>query len=308
MKLKGNIALFSLLAIAAIVIVLNNYKASQKSFHELYKGPASPKVDRLDSVQKIPSNAIEINGVTWNYLSLGKGERSILFLHGMAGASDIWWNQFDVLKDSFRIIALTYPAVSNLREMGVAAMAILDRESIGKVNIVGSSLGGYFAQYLTTTYPLRIQKVVFGNTFPPNEILEKENKVNALLMRYSPAWLVMDIYRGSIKSKVMPTSSNDSLLEAYLLSTTYVTSREQLFNRYRCVIDKFKPVDLSKMHIQAMIFESDNDPLVKSELREQLKRVYPTAKVFTFSNAGHFPYVNESEKYNEALLSFLKEK
>jgi predicted esterase YcpF (UPF0227 family) len=46
------------------------------------------------------------------------------------------------------VISVTYPAVEGLDEMEQAVMAILEAEERRTFHVVGSSLGGYFAQYL----------------------------------------------------------------------------------------------------------------------------------------------------------------
>lgn len=81
-------------------------------------------------------------------------------------------------------------------------------------------------------------------------------------------------------------------------------SKAQLVGRYYCVIEKFVTPTPT---IPVMIIESDNDPLVELTLREQLKATYPDATVYTFSGAGHFPYLNHAQEYIQLLVDFLSE-
>ena len=71
----------------------------------------------------------------------------------MTGAYDIWWQQMEALQDEYRVISVTYPAVDSLEEMEQAVMAILEAEGVEHFYVVGSSLGGYFAQYLVARHP-----------------------------------------------------------------------------------------------------------------------------------------------------------
>jgi maspardin len=295
---------YRLIWIAAAIIIIYVFPSPQKTFNGLYHGYPSPQVDKLYELRALPLSTLEVDGEEWSYLSIGKGKRTVLFLHGMAGAYDIWWNQIDALKDSFNIISITYPPVGNLADMGKAAVAILDKEKIEKVNVVGTSLGGYFAQYLVANYPNRVERAVFGNTFPPNNIIEKENKANRWLMRLAPHWAVMSALRANIKQKVIPPSGNNEVLKAYLQEGTYRTSRKQLLARYNCVIDKFNPA--ANTTIPILIIESNNDPLISVTLRASLKKLYPTAQVVNFGDEGHMPYVNKSKEYSEVLKEFLR--
>jgi pimeloyl-ACP methyl ester carboxylesterase len=144
-----------------------------------------------------------VDGVEWEYLVLGEKYETILFLHGMTGAYDIWWQQMESLQDRYRVIAVTYPAVDSLGELEQGVMAILEAEGVEHFYVVGSSLGGYFAQYLVTRYPHTILGAVFANTFPPNEIIAEKNKTIGTLLPYLPEWLVMNVLSGSISVKIL---------------------------------------------------------------------------------------------------------
>ena len=80
-------------------------------------------------------------------------------------------------------------------------------------------------------------------------------------------------------------------------------TREVFIARYYCVVDTFLPKISQNIPLQ--IVESDNDPLVNKNLREQLKLTYPQAKVVTLHNEGHFPYLFKAESYNKIIEDFL---
>ncbi len=281
-------------------------KTPRHAIGELYEGTDQHALASLDSLRALPLKSIVVDGQTWDYLSVGQGRECILFLHGMAGSYDIWWQQISTFSKRYRIITLTYPPSRSLQAMRDAVIKILDQEGIPETHVIGSSLGGYFAQYLFTTYPDRFKKAVFGNTFPPNDIYKEKNHSMALLARYLPDWLVMYVFRSSIRSRVVPASEYSPITEAYLLEQSYGgMSKEQFLARYFCVIDKFEPnPDLSDNH-KILIIESNNDPLIFPELRQRLREIYPRARVFTFRGKGHFPYLNEPRAYNNVIADFL---
>jgi predicted alpha/beta-fold hydrolase len=70
------------------------------------------------------------------------------------------------------------------------------------------------------------------------------------------------------------------------------------------VIDKFTPPKLNQLEIPILILEADNDPLVEPQLREMLKKTYPTAEVQTLHAVGHFSYLNEPRTYSKILREF----
>lgn len=296
------ILLMVMLATGALYLINN----PRHTIGELYEGTDHEVLASLDSLRALPLRSIVVDGLTWHYLAVGQGKENILFLHGMAGGYDIWWQQISAFRNRYRIITLTYPPSHSLQAMRDAVMKILDQEGIPETQVIGSSLGGYFAQYLVTTYPNRFRKAVFGNTFPPNDIYKEKNHQTAMMARYLPDWLVMYVFRGSIRSKVVPASEYSPITEAYLLEQSYGgMSKEQFLARYHCVIDKFDPnPDLSESH-KILIIESNNDPLIFPELRQRLREIYPRAKVHTFRGKGHFPYLNEPRAYNHVVADFL---
>jgi len=80
---------------------------------------------------------LEINGVKWEYIAAGSGQEAFLFLHGLSGAYDIWWQQIQALRGNFRVISVTYPAVDSLEGLSDGVLAILDtriqRMAYGKI-------------------------------------------------------------------------------------------------------------------------------------------------------------------------------
>jgi len=244
-----------------------------------------------------------VNGATWEYLATGSGSQTILFLHGLTGAYDIWWQQIAALQNEFRIISVTYPAVNTLAELESGVLAILDHEGVAAFHVVGSSLGGYLAQYLVAHHPRRIQRAVFSNTFsPPTNHYRNKYGLPANLIPFAPQWLVMSVLKGSFRLSMYPASGKDKFLLAFLNEmASGRMSKEQVYGRYRCVVAQFALPAATP--VPAMIVQASNDPLVPSKLRAKLRAAYPTAQVVTVNN-GHFPYLVTPEDYTQTLVSF----
>jgi pimeloyl-ACP methyl ester carboxylesterase len=208
----------------------------------------------------------------------------------------------------YRVISLTYPAVDTLEAMSKGVLTVMDAEGVDKAIFVGSSLGGFLAQYLMATYPERIEKAVFANTFPPNDLLAEKNGGLIRILPFLPDWLVMKTFRGSFEDRVYPASGNSELVLAYMLEQiSGRMSKAQVTARAKAVIEDFTPPDPEALGIPVMIIEADNDPLVEETLREQLKKQYPSARVETLHDVGHFSYLNDPETYTELLKSFLEQ-
>jgi len=290
-----------LLAVALASVYL--WPVPRPSFEQVYARVQPATLASLQAFrQAYPPKHLLVDGITWEYIAVGEGQEAIVFLHGMTGAYDIWWQQIEALKDQYRLIAVTYPAVQRLGDLEKGVLAILEEEHIQNFNVVGTSLGGYLAQFLVTRHPDRIEAAVFANTFPPNDLLAQQYRLVGALLPYAPEWLVMAVLRRSFEQMIYPASGKDELTLAFLSEIGYGRmNKAQVVGRYRCVVEKFT---VTAPSLPVMIIESDNDPLINEALREQLKMTYPEAVVHTFSGAGHFPYLNRAEEYSRLLAEF----
>lgn len=292
--------LFALIPILLIAI-LYLWKPTQPD--NLFASAPTGKVASLEAFREdYPTTRLSLNGKDWEYLAIGESDKTVLFLHGMTGSYDIWWQQIEALKENYRVVSVTYPAVNSLAEMEAGVLAILEKEDVTKFNVVGTSLGGYFTQYLVSKHPDRITTAVFANTFPPNDIIKEKNGTLGAAIPYLPEWLVMDVLRGSFETSVYSASGDDEMTLAFLNEISYGRMRKaQVAGRYKCVVEKFEaPANTT---IPLLIIEASNDPLVEEALREELKSTYPQAKVVTVEN-GHFPYIATPEFYTKQLMVF----
>jgi maspardin len=253
-----------------------------------------------------PALRLPVGGHTWEYVAVGDGPAAVVFLHGMSGAHDIWWQQLEALSSSHRVIAVSYPPVTTLSELAAGIIAILDATEVGAAAIVGSSLGGYLAQYLVQHHRRRIDRAVFANTFPPNDQLRDDHRLRANVGRFLPERLVAAAFRSSNASKVLPASQDAPLVAAYLAEQAQLPGlKQRLLARYRTVIEPFPIRDPAPDGLPLLLLQSDNDPLLEPRLRAALVATYPTAEVHTFPDGGHFPYLNRPVEYTEVLRRFL---
>ncbi len=293
--------------IVLLLFILYHFPLSSPDFFNLY-----PKEDlparQLRQFLSRPLQVVVHDGVKWHYYRGGKGSQTILFIHGMGGAYSIWWQQILALEEQYRTISIDLPeSIQSLEDAARGILAVLDAENIYRSLVVGTSMGGYIAQYLTDRYPERVEKVVFGNTFPPNKKILRENATIARILPWVPEALIRFLGNRQLQQNILPAAHESPLLAAVLKSLPF--SKRQFLNRYRVVVDPFFPRSdrYAIQRIPKLIIESDNDPLIPPELREQLKARYADATVYTFHNEGHFPYINAAEKYTRVLARFFKE-
>ncbi len=298
---------YLVLIILALLISISYYiPVKPKSFFELY-GKDDKYSRTLKEFKSRPVKYIDVDGIKWKYYSGGKGDKTILFLHGMGGAYDLWWNQIVAFENNYKVITYSLPEEINSLEGAVEGiMAILKKENVNKVYTVGTSMGGYINQYLFHTHPALVEKAVLGNTFPPNKYFAEKNALLSKVVPYLPEILIAFVGELNFEKNIYPAGKNSKLLTSFLPSLPF--SKKQLIGRYYVVVDYFEPDTTNEAikQIPKLIIESDNDPLIPPHLRKRLKELYPEARVYTFHNEGHFPYINAAEEYNSVLKKFFE--
>ncbi len=298
--------IISVLILFLAVAVLYLIPAPKSDFFKLYDKNDKPAQSLKEFKSRATKN-IRVNGVVWNYYAGGKGNKTIFFIHGMGGSYDLWWQQVVEFEKDYKVITYSLPEnINSLKKASEGILKILEAEKVNKFYVVGTSMGGYITQYLVNTIPARIEKAVFGNTFPPNNLIAKENETKSKVIPYLPEIIISKLGKKKLNEEIVPAAKNSPLLKAFLTSLPF--SKKQFINRYYIVIDKFTAFsDRYKIkRIPKLIIESDNDPLIQPALQKEIKELYANAEVFTFHNEGHFPYINASSTYNKVLRDFLK--
>lgn len=292
--------------LALVVLIAYTSPVRRIPFQQLYSKVPDETRRSLQAFRKSHAHQhIEFDGASWNFIVTGVGNQTILFLHGMAGAYDIWWQVIEALRDRFKIISLTYPPVTSLEGLRRGILAILEKEKISKCHVVGSSLGGYVAQYLAHTNPGVIDRAVLANTFPPNNIIVEKTRKLGKILPFLPPWAIMLYLRRNVTTAIYPAAGESEIVLAYMLEQSHgKMTKKQFIARYRCCLDYFDPPVSTLSRKPVLIIEADNDPLVEKALREMLKTTYPSARIKILQGAGHFPYLNRPEEYTRILLDF----
>ena len=113
-------------------------------------------------------------GTHWS-VSGPAGAPAIVFVHGAMMGRSVWWPQVTALADRFRCIAVDQPGHGSRRDqrfsLDVAVGNVLEaieRETTGRVILVGLSLGGYTAMTVAGRHPEIVRGLVIaGSTREP---------------------------------------------------------------------------------------------------------------------------------------------
>jgi pimeloyl-ACP methyl ester carboxylesterase len=125
------------------------------------------------------TNNILLNGQPVYYTIERKGQPVVL-VHGFAEDGTVWENQVEFLKNKYQLIIPHLPgsgqspfndASWSMEYFAECIRAILDKEQISVVSMIGHSMGGYITLAFADAWPERLRSVgLFHSTaFPDSE-------------------------------------------------------------------------------------------------------------------------------------------
>lgn len=237
----------------------------------------------------------------------------MILLHGWLGSWGLWQDTMTFLGDSYRTYALDFwgfgesgkkrdsYSINDFVSLVDEFMEIL---GIAEAPIVGHSMGGTVSLSVAMQYPQRVKKVVvIGSPIEGSSlslVLKLAGYRAIAFSVHNMLWalkLALRVSRPVItKDKNWPSMINEDLskttLDSFLLS-----------------ISSLRQTDLSKEldRVQAptMGIYGDRDVFVNPNQWRVLHEGQPNAKIERLNKAGHFPMLDEPERFRQTLKGFL---
>ena len=133
-----------------------------------YGETAQPDWRRIDWAAHL--HTAEIDGTPVNYADIGSGEREpIVFVHGLGGQWQNWLENLPRAARERRVIAVDLPGFGlspmpreqiTISGYGKTVDALCERLGLGRVEIVGNSMGGYIGAEVAIQFPQRVDQLI----------------------------------------------------------------------------------------------------------------------------------------------------
>ncbi|MGE7184694.1 alpha/beta fold hydrolase [Peribacillus sp. NPDC006672] len=125
-----------------------------------------------------------------SYIDTGKGNKTLLFIHGFCGSHEYWRNIIAELKDEYRVVAVDLRGHGASEEIG-ASFSIVDmaadiasfmeEQGIGQVYMFGHSLGGYITLAFAERFPGKLSGFsLIHSTALPDDEAGKEGRLKSV--------------------------------------------------------------------------------------------------------------------------------
>ncbi len=284
---------------------------------------------RDDAELRFPPSVVNLRGHDLSFVDTGEGS-AILFIHGLLGSHENWTHLVDRLDTDHRVVIPDLfghgASAKPVGDYSLGAHAailrdLIDRLGIDRVTLVGHSLGGGIAMQFCYLFPERVEALVLvstgglGRTVSP--LLRSATLPGAELVLpvIASSWVrerVESVGR-AVRGLGWRPSADASAAWKGFTSLSDAESRRAFLATTRGVIDPGgQTVNAlghlaAGEHIRTLVIWGTRDRMIPVGHAERAHEIFPGAKVVLFEGAGHFPHLEQPDRFASVLESFLHE-
>jgi pimeloyl-ACP methyl ester carboxylesterase len=253
---------------------------------------------------------IDAGNDRWRYFAAGAGERGLVIFPGSLGAAPSLVELFRQTLPHRRIVLPEYAPVSAVSDILQFTKGILDAERIKQTAILGGSFGGIPAQTFVRQNKEIVTHMILSGTGGPDRSRITNHRRAFKLIPFLP----MPLLRAALRLLLYRMLRNTRVHREIFLSDygQLITrlKREDIASRYEIAIDfdqsyNFSASDLQDWAGKILILEGDADRVASKKMREQLKNLYPVARIHTFAGAGHSVMMTQPQETLQIISEFL---
>jgi len=266
---------------------------------------------------------VEINGRAINYVDIGQGNQTVVFIHGLGGSWQNWLENLPRTAESCRAIALDLPGFGrsempadpiSITRLAATVDAFCDQLGLGPVVLVGNSMGGFTAAEVAIQHPERVELLVLvdsagissanvtnsrpGQTLARQLMMRGQGDPNAAKkMLTRPGYIALGM--GLVAR--YPTRISKELLSEQLL-----TFGDAGFgDAFEAILAYDFRHRLGEIGCPVLVIQGEDDILVPLGDALEFCELIPNAELLTMADTGHVPMFERPVQFNDALLAFV---
>ncbi len=253
-------------------------------------------VDRDRFAATHPETRIVLGGREWGYVAAGDRGPALLLIPGTLGRGDIFWSQIEALRDRARVVAVTYPKSGGVAEWADDLASLCRQLGLERVTVLGSSLGGYVAQYFAATHPDLAERLIAANTLHSVAEIATRPPYSSDLDSGPIAELRAGFGRGlGAWREAHPEQAE--LVDLLMAEVGGRIPEPELRARLNALKrgPELPPLDMPSARITTI--EAADDPLIPPAMRDAVRARLKPAVAYRFEWGGHFPYIARPSLY-----------
>ena len=250
-----------------------------------------------------------------HYDVIGNGTPVVL-VHGFGEDRSVWRRQVEFLSGDFKLIVPDLPgsgASELVPDMSIEGMAavineIMEAEAVNSCPVIGHSMGGYITLALADKYPGRLDAIglFHSSAFADSEEKKATRRKGMAFIKEHSA---QEFLKTMIPTLFAPANREEKQdLIGEQLSGIHNFSADTLVSYYQAMIDRPERTGiLSKATVPVLFMMGKEDAAVPVE--DSLKQCHlpEISYIHMLYNSGHMGMLEETERSNTLLKSFLED-
>ena len=261
--------------------------------------------DRLTRFQSTyQEKASLIDGQSWRYRRTGNSARPLVMLPGIQGGGSVFFDVARALGGKLDLITVTAPPIVDAAAMADAQAEFLLALRIQKIDLFGSSLGGYLAQVFGIRHPDMVGQMFLANTFAdPRPFLAKAPSADTVAAQ--PA---ADVMASNI-APMLTAHAADAGQVAMQTVLRSLVGPVQTADEYKArLMTLLESTAIDRLPIsddRIVLIDDDADPNILPEMRGLIRGRYGSAWHYMIAGGGHLPAIQRPYSVVSALLDRL---
>ena len=261
----------------------------------------------------VQQREVTAGSVRTAYLSAGSG-RPVVCLHGAGAGAVTWYPSISALAEHFRVIA---PDIVGYGESD-KPKAAYDRPyfaswlrdfflalEIPKAHVIGLSQGGAISLQFSFENPEMVEKLVLVDSCA----LGAQTPFGALFGFF---WLHIfpSVAANRYMSRYLVTKLDnvDPNFGPYSLQVIKKPGGKRVFwQGMGAAVSAMPEEELRQIQHQTLIIWGEDDNFLSITSGEAAAQIMPNAEIHRIQDAGHHPFMDQPEVFNDVVLQFLRE-
>ncbi len=262
----------------------------------------------------LTGGAVEIGGSEMNYVSFGRGDKSLVIIPGLSdglktvkGTGAILWFSYRFLAKDYRVSVfsrknLLEPGYTT-RGMATELAVAMDKLNISSAYVMGVSQGGMIAQWLAIDYPEKVERLA---------IVISLSRQNETIQQVIANWIQMvrEKRYNELAVDMMEKSHTDSYLKRvrpfYWLIK--MLSKPQSQQRFLIQAESCRTHnaygELSAIKCPTLVIGGGTDRIVGgAEVQQEMADAIANSRLHIYPDLGHGAYI-EADDFGDRIYDF----
>ena len=270
------------------------------------------------------THQVEVDGIPVNYVDLGEGI-PVVFIHGLGGCWQNWLENLPRFAEGHRAIALDLPGFGRTpmpaESISITFFArIVDHFcealNLGRVSLVGNSMGGFTAAETAIRHPERVDDLVLVDAAGITSATISESPIGervarAVLSRGQGEGQQVDL------SRLLKRPGLIALAMGFVARYPTLISRDVLAEQLLSVgapgfQDSFDAIiaydfrdRIGEISCPTLIVQGAEDILVPLGDAHHYAEVIEGGEIIVFDDTGHVPMLERPVDFNNAVIEFI---